>query len=253
MRIGNLDDMGSSENSENLAKLIQSDPAENLTKPEKWKNWWHYHKWYVIWGVVALVISCDLIGNALGIGEKKPDYQIAYIGSMQLPQDMAASLEEAFARLTLEDGSTVFATDFNEDGDVVVRINQYIYGGAGNEMESAYSGYAAEVNLIGDISDCESYFFLMDNPDDFQREYQLLALPDGNCPDESDYAADDKVILWSDCPALSEVAAIAEEKAPGSKELLSGLYIGRRCFYTDKITENYEKCSKLWDLLAENY
>lgn len=249
MRIGNLDDMSSSENSENLAKLIKSDAAENMTKPEKWKNWWHYHKWYVVWGVIVLGISCNLIGHALGLWEKQPDFQIAYVGKVQLPQDTAAALEEAFAALSSELPSFP-GTDFNGDGSNVVRINQYLDGGADDDVDVAYTEYASEISLIGDISDCESYFFLMDNPDNFQKEFQLLACLDGSCPDDSDFSADNKFVAWQDCPALADITAYVEQKAPGSAEILKNLYFGRRCFYTDAFTENYEKCGALWDFLV---
>lgn len=249
MRIGNLDDLQQSEKAENLAKLIQSENREALTKSQKWKNWWHYHKWYVVCGVIVLGIACNVIGSALGIWEKTPDFQIAYVGRAQLPQDTVSALEQAFAAI---------AEDFNGDGEIIVQLNQYIDSAQPADVDTAYSEYASEIALIGDISDCESYFFLMDDPDNFQQEFQLLAAPDGSCPDEMDYSAEDKVIAWPDCPLLADMelgsystVLFGQTVSGQNQDLLSALYIGRRCFFTDAFTDNVKECSDLWDLLRQ--
>lgn len=255
MRIGNLDD---SSQSENLVKLIQAESSEKLTGTKKWKNWWHYHKWYVIIGVILLGIACDLIGNALGLWQKSPDFQIAYVGRTALPQETATALEEAFAQIGtgLDLSSSLslspLGADFNEDKEVIVRLNQYASDFSYADAEAVYFEYSSEITLIGDITDCESYFFLLDDPDSFQKEYRLLAAADGSCPDETDDSTGDKVIRWSDCPALSEITSIVEAQVPGSRELLSDLYIGRRCFYNDDQSDNADKCSALWDLLKSS-
>lgn len=248
MRIGNMKD---SEKSENLIKLIQAENPKNLTGAAKWKNWWHYYKWYVICGILLFGMACNLIGNALGLWRKSPDFQLAYVGKTELPQDTAAALKEAFTRFGADLNLSLSSSgmDFNEDGEVIIQLNQYVNFVQTADLDIAYSKYASEISLIGDISDCESYFFLMDDPASFQQEYQLLSSFDGSCPDETDYSIDDKVILWADCPALSEITSFVEEKAPGSRDLLSGLYIGRRCFYTDIQSDNAEKCGELWNLL----
>ena len=212
------------------------------------KNWWYYHKWYVICGIVLLGIVCNVVGNALGLWHKAPDFQIAYIGKTELPTDTVSSLEQSFASA---------GWDFNKDGEVIVKVNQYISGNHSQDAELAYYEYASELTLVGDISDCESYFFLMESPDDFQRNFQLLADFDGSCPKETDYSAENKAVLWSDCPALSgmelgpySTVISGKEVAGDSQELLSSLYFGRRCFYTKDRTKNVIDCDKLWNSLV---
>lgn len=214
------------------------------------KNWWYYHKWYVIIGIILFLITCNLIGNALGLFQESPDLQVAYVGKVPLSSDTAAALEQAFTSL---------ATDYNHDGEVIVRINQYIDGNQENDADTAYYQYASEITLIGDISDCESYFFLLEDPDNFQRTYQLLANADGSCPDSSDYATTDKTFQWSDCPVLADMElGTYTSITPGqtgeenNQDFLSRLYLGRRCFYTDAVTDHVEECSKVWNLLYEN-
>ena len=215
------------------------------------KNWWYYHKWYVIIGVILLGIVLDLIGNALGLFTKSPDLQIAYVGKTPLPQDTASALQEAF---------TALAGDFNNDGETIVQINQYISNSSTTDMDTAYYQYASEITLIGDISDCESYLFLMEDPQNFQREYQLLALPDGGCPDEKDYSIENKVIVWADCPILAEMelgsyseTTMGQTATGSNQELLADFSLGRRCFYNDTMTNNPQECSDLWDMLYQSW
>ena len=218
---------------------------------KNWKNWWYYYKWYVIIGVILLGIAIDLIGSAFGLFTKSPDLQIAYIGKAPLPQDTATAIQQAF---------TTLAEDFNGDGEIIVQVNQYVSDNNTTDVDTAYYQYASEITLIGDISDCESYLFLMEDPQDFQRQFQLLALPDGGCPDESDYSVEDKVIVWADCPILAGMElgtyteiTMGEMTTGNNSELLAGLFLGRRCFFTDAVTDNLQECNDLWDILYQSW
>lgn len=244
MRIGDFKD---SDKSDDLIRLIQSDPSENLTGIKKWKNWWHYYKWYVVCGILLTGIICNLAGNALGLWRKKPDLQIAYVGQGALPQDTVDALEKAFASI---------AQDYNEDGSIIVQINQYTDSAEQGSAEAASYKYASEIALIGDISGAESYLFLLDDPQNFQQEFQLLAEPDGSCPADTDLGIDGKVIAWSDCPLLAEMdlgayhCDILGQTITGSnQDLLSGLYLGRRCFYAGTAIDYAEAYDALWNTL----
>lgn len=249
MRIGNIDDVHKSEEAENLAALIQSDSSKTMTKAEKRKNWWHYYKWYVVCGIIILLIACNVIRNTLGIFDKSPDFQIAYIGENELPQDTVLALEEAFAALS---------GDFNQDGEVIVKINQYTNASENPVPDASYYAYASEIALIGDIEDCDSYFFLMEDPERIQKEYQVLAAFDGSCPEETDYSAEGKVIPWADCPVLADmklgsysIDVLGQTVTGNNQELLSELFLGRRCFYTDTLTDNAAECDDLWDIITQ--
>lgn len=214
------------------------------------KNWWYYHKWYVIIGIILFLITCHLIGNAMGIFDKSPDLQVAYVGKVPLPSETSAVLQKAF---------TLLASDYNHDGEIIVQINQYIDGNDNHDADTAYYQYASEITLIGDISDCDSYFFLLEDPADFQRTYQLLAASDGSCPNDSDYTIADKTILWSDCTILADLElgtytdTLSGQTSTGNnQDILSELYLGRRCFYTDTVTEHAKECSGLWNTLCQN-
>lgn len=242
MRIGDLDYLNRIRSSagrdetEDAQTVEVQELSQRQKRQRKWKNWWYYNKWYVICGVILLGIVINIAGNALGWWTKAPDLQIAYIGKTELPSEAVSALEDAFGSL---------ASDFNGDGEIIVRINQYISGSQSADPDMLRYQYASEVTLIGDISDCESYFFLMEDPTQFQRSFQLLAAADGSCPADGDFSIEDKVILWSDCPLL------VKTDSGNSQELLSGLFIGRRCFVTEDRTDYADKCSALWDMLYE--
>lgn len=257
MRIGDLDYL---DKTKPAAAQAGAEDTQDMDMPEltqkqeqwkKWKNWWYYYKWYVVCGIILLGIIINVAGSCLGWWTKAPDLQIAYVGKAELPTDTVSALEDAF---------TDIASDFNGDGEVIVRINQYISGLNSSDPEMAQYEYASELSLIGDISDCESYLFLMDDPAQFQRDYQLLAAPDGSCPDDVDFSIEGKIIPWSACPLLAEmdlgtysVSIPGKETAGSNQELLSGLFLGRRCFFNEDKTDDAEKCAELWDELFESH
>lgn len=216
---------------------------------KSWKNWWYYYKWYVIGGILILGILCNVAGSALGLWTQAPDLQVAYVGKQILPDETVSALEQVF---------TSIGGDYNNDGGVKVQINQYISGISGADAEAAYYEYGGEIALIGDISDCESYFFLTDDPEELQREYQILACRDGSCPDEGDYSPGGKVVSWSECPLLCGMelgsytaVSLGQEVTGKNQDLLSALFLGRRCFYTEDTTENLAECGELWEQILE--
>lgn len=227
-----------------IARDVKKEEKRELTPKERRLNWWHYYKWWVLGGIVLLGILIQLTASALGIGKVRPDCQIAYVGSYPLPEETAQAVCAAFERL---------GEDLNGDGAVTVQLNQYAAG-------SAEALAAAEVRLMVDLSECESYFLLLEDPDEFQRKQQCLALPDGSCPDAYDLTGMDKVYRWDALPALSsQELGQYEAPVPGqsltldNQELLSGLYLGRRCFYPENKNQVYspEGCARLWDKITE--
>ncbi len=194
---------------------------------------------------MVLLIAADLVRSALGIGQIQPDYQIAYVGSGALPEQTAAAIEDAFAAL---------GVDANEDGQVVVELHQYLLNGTLDE--NAEYTYANQVTLMGDLEDCDSYFFLLENCETFQAGYQVLADADGSLPEDgtgSPYS-----VAWGDCPALAgqdlgdyAQTVLGQELTGSSQELLAGFQLARRGFWEDKTCANREACDALWDTLTK--
>lgn len=231
---------------------VKPDEPVRLTRKEQLLNWWHYHKWYVLIGVLLAGIAVSLVRSALHIGEVQPDYRFAYVGSDPLPADTAAALETALAQ---------YGEDCNGDGRVVVRLRQY--SGTGNvqtsNSDTAYYAYASQITLMADLEDCESYFFILQDYETFQANYAILRHLDGTLPETGPVGDDAPVaVQWADCPVLSGLElgayseAIGEEVRSGdSQALLSGFYFARRGFWTDKTVDNAEGCDALWDVLTK--
>lgn len=216
-----------------------------LTPEERRKNWWYYHKWHIAIGVALAGIGVNILWHALGIGQIRPDYQIAYVGETALPDDTAAAIEAAFASM---------GEDLNGDGRVTVQLNQYAStGGADAEMATS-----AEVTLTADIMNRDSYFFLLEDPARFQAAYRSLRRLDGSLPEEGDYSADGTYLAWGSCPALAgtELGSYSYQVAGktvtgSSSKLAAGLSVARRGFWGNDTCQYMEGCDVLWDKLTE--
>ena len=217
------------------------EPAE-LTPEQKRANWWYYHKWHVVLGVVLLLSAASILARALGFGESRPDYQIAYVGAASLPEDTAAALENALSDL---------GTDCNGDGRVIVRLNQYVTG-----SDDAMYAYAQRIRLMADIDACDSCFFLLDDPEGFQDTCGVLALADGSLPEDGESGP--LYLSWSDCPVLNALqlggyseSLLGEALMGDSQERLSGLFLARRGFWADKPPAYPEQCDALWNVITK--
>ena len=221
---------------------VKPDVPRELTKAEKRKNWWDYHKWHVGIALLLLAVMGNIVWDVFG--QVKPDYQIAYVGSYRLPEEAAAAVETAFASL---------GEDLNGDGKVVAALKQYTFG---SEDPSTFA--AAQVSLMGDVLECESYFFLLEDPEQFQREYHTLRRLDGTLPEEEEDSAEGTYLVWADCPVLAALElgeysyGLMDSAMTGSnQELLSPLCLARRGFWTEKASAYTEGCDELWNKLTE--
>lgn len=221
--------------------------TREYTKKEKLANWFYYNKLWVAVGAVILWVVGSMVWNMLGIGQVEPDYCFAYVGAARLPEDCVSALETELAAL---------GRDANGDGQVRVMLTQYIQPDSGS-MEDLRYGYAAQMSVLADITEGQSVFFLLSDPQAFQEQFQILAHFDGSAPAEEDYDAADKVYCWSDCPTLTALAlgSYADSylditETGENQALLSGLYLGRRYFY-DKSQENHPAENEaLWQAMT---
>ena len=212
---------------------VKPDAPIEYTAAEKRRNWLHYHKWHVVIGVVLLLAAGNILYHALGVGKIEPDYQIAYVGADPLPEDTVAALEAAIATL---------GHDCNGDRRVTVKLHQYVSAANSPDEDSVYYAYAASVTLMADLTDCESYFFLLEDPDGFQRDYRILRRLDGTLPAETDRDTANCYLALGDCPALA---------SPEPGDLPDRLYLARRGFWTDETAKYPEECDLLWEALTK--
>ena len=111
---------------------------------------------------------------------------------------------------------------------------------------------------MGDLSEHDSYFFLLDEPDAFQREYGVLRRLDGTLPAEDDRDCAGCCLSWADCPVLAGLElggyssqTLGREISGDSQQLLSELYVARRGFWTEQTVEYAAECDSLWAAMTE--
>ena len=218
------------------------------TKWEKFQNWLHYHKLWLVAGAVILWVAGSMVWNLLGIGKIQPDYRFSYVGSQKLTEETVETLEKALA---------AFGRDLNGDGKVTVSITQHITADPTNTDNMMYS-YGADMTVLADITEGESTFFLLEDPVSFQLSFQILAHLDGSIPAENDFTALDKVFPWANCPTLASLDLGSYEdsyldltETGEIQDLLSKLYLGRRYFYDPGQQKYPEGDNALWAAMTE--
>ncbi len=215
------------------------EPPPPLTGWPKVKNWLYYNKVLII-----VVVACvAAVGSILWtiLSRTDPDYIFAYVGKNALPTDTADALEAGLASL---------GEDVNGDGRVVVELRSYVTGSGPTSYEMAA---ATSVTLMADLSTGESIFFIMEDPEEFERQYQVLMDSDGAMPADDDFGWNGRALKWSDCPVLASLELggytqdYIEMTVDGdSQELLSDFYIGRRGFFDTKRDKNREANDEFW-------
>lgn len=208
-----------------LARNEKPEEKRELTRKEKWDNWWDYHKWHVVLGTAAVLFVGNLIWSWITKVEPEPDYGVAYVGSGTLSDETVEALEQRFAEL---------GQDLNGDGQVWVRVSQYRIYAADESEQDFYGSYAGVIQMMADFEDNTSFFFLLDDPVEFQTDYEALAYPDGTIPEPG--TIDDGLwIACGQCPGLADLD-------------LNGLYIARRIFVEGE--EYLDGWEAMWELIV---
>ena len=95
-------------NVENEEDTLHQAPAP-MTRRQKWKNWWYYHKFHLLVGLVAIVIGGYLIYGM--VTEVKPDYTIVMLSKSGYAGDLMENLGDQLS---------VYGKDRNGDGKVAI-------------------------------------------------------------------------------------------------------------------------------------
>lgn len=204
----------------------------HYSRRKKLEIWFYYYKWWLAAAIFVLILLIPVFRNLLGIGIVNPDYQIACVTAGGISDSTVQALTEALEAM---------GQDLNGDGIVKVSLVQYRTG-AGDQETKLYFGYASTITIQADITECDSHFFLLDNPERFQIGYQVLADEQGSLPEDNDYSADGRYLPF---PALK--LSLPEEAA----RELSGLYIGQRGYYEESRVPELPAYRALWKLLTQ--
>ncbi len=227
------------------------EPPPPMTRKEKIRNWIDYNKWWVVFWVVVAVILARILWSVLGIGEIKPDYMFAYVGDTGMPEDCAAALQASLESL---------GEDVNGDGHVAVELRQYVIREADDNPAAGldYAAYASGITLTADLESGESYFFLLQDPESFQLQTEVLVQQDGSFPEEEGTGAAGMTCRWTDCPVLADLDlgeysedAAGQTVSGSSREFVSELYLARRGFYSERQQAKHSGSAEFWDRLTE--
>ncbi len=237
-----------------LARDVKPEEQKELTRAEKRRNWWDYHKWHVVIAIVCLLLLGDFVLDIVQNHLNTPDYYIAYVGETQLPDDTVTAIEEAFAAL---------GEDITGNGKVQVELMQYSYSTAeptGDFLtEQDYSAaYTGTVQLMADLQTGQSVLFLLEDPEAFQTNYEILARVDGTLPEDTPDSAVPVALRWSDCPVLSglelgnfQLDGLLSPVGGSSDVLMANMWIARRGFWNNESSPEIDGAAKLFDLLTE--
>lgn len=207
-------------------------PEEKIeyTRQQKMRNWWQYHKWWLLAGALVLAAGADILVHALGLGQVIPDYQVAYVAPVPPGEEATTALEAAMAAL---------GEDCNGDGRIVAAVHVYADMSVSRDSDAAQYAAAAQVRLMADMESCESYFFLCGDPETFQENYQILARADGALAGTGE---EPLTYAWEKVPILQKA---------GDGSFPEGLRLARRGFWEDRTCRHKAQCDALWDKMTE--
>ena len=236
-----------------LARNEKPEEKKELTPEEKRRNWWDYHKWHVVIGIVCVILMLDLIGDVLHNVRNKPDYKIAYVGYTDLPDDIAEALENAFAGL---------GEDLNGNGKVQVELLEYqLYRESDSinpaeQEQGAEMGYNASMLLTTNIELVESMIWLLEEPEDFNAHYPILCHADGTLPGGETEAP--LHYRWSGCPVLTslelgtfQIPVIDGVLDGDCQKALENIAVARRGLWDDGTNDTIEGNIRLWETITE--
>lgn len=205
------------EENENIEPDLSFNEAGKDANPSTWKKLknWLYYNWYKTLGIIVLIFVLAQIAISLfHIGETMPDVRVAYIGNKLIDVDLEQSLEQYFE---------AFADDYNGDGVISVAITDYSFYKSEMGNTEEMDEYFQDAKILADVMECDSYFFVLEDPDTFQTKYGILTKKgsDEMLPSDSDLS--DALIPYND-----------------------KLFIGARGFGPDKTCKYYDGCLAMW-------
>ena len=208
-----------------LARNEKPREKRELTPEEKRRNWWEYHKWYVIVAVVCAVLLADLVYDMVHSRREQPDYVVAYVGQTALPEELVRAVE---------DGLTTLGEDLSGNGEVRVQLRQFVIPREDSEL-----GYNTSLMLQSSIENAESMVFLLEDPHWFRENYPILCRADGT-PDTPDSQVP-LDYLWGNCPVLTALEL---------PEALNSLALARRGLWGDELTDRIRGGIALWEAMT---
>ena len=126
--------------------LQPEQPKHEMTGKEKRENFWFYHKWHVIVGIVAALMVFSFVWEIAT--QVHPDYTIGILTTTGVPMGTGEALAEQLKP---------YFDDRNGDGEVVVSVMEYTIGKDADSIADPNVQMANITKLSGDIDGAEQY------------------------------------------------------------------------------------------------
>ena len=233
-----------------LARDVKPEEEKVLTREEKWRNWWYYHKWHVVICIFCLIIMVNIGYDMAYNAMNEPDYKIAYVGKTALPEDTVEALEAAIASL---------GEDLNGNGKVQVELLSYeLLDEESMDENSAERGYNTSMLLLMNIETVESMIFLLEDPAAFSADYPVLTRVDGTKTEETPDSDVPTYYRWADCPVLTgldlgtfEIPVVGGMAEGDSQLAMENICVARRGLWDDDSNDTIEGALRLWETMTE--
>lgn len=213
-------------------------PPPEMTAKEKRENFWFYHKWHVIVGIVAAALIGSFIWEI--VSQVHPDYTVSLLSTSALPTGIGEAMGEQLATLL---------DDRNGDGQVKVTVMEYCIGKGDAAMEDPNTRMANMTKLMGDVDAGDSMLFLTDDLAYFEEQFRLFAYDDGTSPADGETPDYTRMgVRWGDCPALAalelgESEGFGEYPGIDYQDFLQDYRLVLRCFAGTKLEKQEDKAA----------
>lgn len=183
----------------------------DMTPAQRRDNWWRYHWLYVLIGVLAVIAAAGIAWEHFTRTE--------YDCGAALVTRYAVTPEELSALKTALEAA---AADSNGDGKIQVAVNDIQIDYTATDLDDAsIRQMTTNVDkLHADFYTGQSGVFILDDPENFQRNHAALLYLDGSEPAEDAVDWENMVRSWNDSPALTGLTFRNLDTA--------SLYLGRR-------------------------
>lgn len=183
----------------------------DLTPQQRRDNWWRYHWLYVLAGVLAVLTAAGIAWERFARAEY--DCGAALVTRYAVTQEELSTLKTALEAA---------AEDSNSDGRVQVSVNDIQIDYTATDLDDAsIRQMTTNVDkLHADFYTGQSGVFILDDPENFQRNHAALRYLDGSEPTEDAVDWEHMVRHWNDSPVLNGLTFRNLDTA--------SLYLGRR-------------------------
>lgn len=178
-------------------------PSQGYTMAQRSEIWWRLHWGWVVAGVCA--VSFGLGVAYTFVSRSEPDLEVAIVTADYLPDAVVTALQDSLRP---------YADDKNNDGHVVVQINNYTVTLEGTAADPNLQT-AGSTAMVSDLSGGYSSLWVVAQPEAFLELYG----------DKVDGSA---AVRWGDCPVLTALDAggystdLETDTGDSGQELLAG-------------------------------